>query len=923
MIATPATLASRRAAIAASPVLAAMRARLLGELEPFLSRPVYVPTDKALLSRWGSMCRDCHGELGFDPWSPDEQRCRGCGRRWSTPQTRRWWVYWYQLWLAERILQAALLDGLAGDPRCGAKAAEALAAVVERYQDYPNADNVLGPSRPFFSTYLESIWVMQLATAASLLAGAGRVPGPLAADLKSRLFRPSAELILDFDEGRSNRQVWNAAALYALGGVLDDASLRSGAVGGPSGLLASIERGLLDDGLWYEGENYHWFTLRGLSWGAELLREAGDVDLWTSDAAPGRKFRAAFRAPVLTALPDFTFPARRDSRFGVSLRQRRMAELWEMRLARTRGQEGPEGQDRTFLASLLAHVYDPGQPQPGDTAALITEVERGDEAPGVRREALGWKALLWARPELPPAPPEAWRPGTVHLEATGLAVFRRDEGRTYVSLDYGESGGGHGHPDRLNLTCVVRDVPWLLDFGTGSYVSPSLGWYRTSLAHNAPYLDGASQLPANGHCVAYEVAGDYGWVCAQLPENTAVDGATLQRTIVVTPGYVLDVLQMGSSTGERQLVLPWHGLGEVEADELGLTFTRPESALRVLLSAREPFQVQFGEGYGPAVPGREDERRRFAVVVSQGEEATLAACLSTGGAVEELECIEDGFVVRLAKGGMHVHTATDEGWHIEREHGDPIVLRGLRELPAQPHAARAGPTPATERIFSPLAAAPGLAAKAPAAAGRALRVKRRPPLDGSLGGFRTDAPLLLERAEQFRRAEEPWEGAERFAARAWLNHDDDTLYVAVEVTAPEPAFRAPDAADPELENETPDIHSDGLQVYIATSFFYGWVIVPHGDDRARLRATPARGTDAETGMVHGGWSPTERGYRVTFAVALPDAAEGFGFDLLVNRAREGRQRRVGQLVWSGADGQRLYLAGDRPVRAELPWVTVE
>jgi len=60
------------------------------------------------------------------------------------------------------------------------------------------------------------------------------------------------------------------------------------------------------------------------------------------------------------------------------------------------------------------------------------------------------------------------------LEATGLAIFRRDEGRTYISLDYGESGGGHGHPDRLNVTLVDKGVPWLLDFGTGSYVAPSL-----------------------------------------------------------------------------------------------------------------------------------------------------------------------------------------------------------------------------------------------------------------------------------------------------------------------------------------------------------------------------------------------------------------------------------------------------------------
>ena len=43
---------------------------------------------------------------------------------------------------------------------------------ADRYLDYPNRDNVLGPSRPFFSTYLESIWLLQLVLAVDLLESA-------------------------------------------------------------------------------------------------------------------------------------------------------------------------------------------------------------------------------------------------------------------------------------------------------------------------------------------------------------------------------------------------------------------------------------------------------------------------------------------------------------------------------------------------------------------------------------------------------------------------------------------------------------------------------------------------------------------------------------------------------------------------------
>ena len=33
----------------------------------------------------------------------------------------------------------------------------------------------------------------------------------------------------------------------------------------------------------------------------------------------------------------------------------------------------------------------------------------------------------------------------------------------YVALDYGHSGGGHGHPDRLNLLLVDGATRWLDD----------------------------------------------------------------------------------------------------------------------------------------------------------------------------------------------------------------------------------------------------------------------------------------------------------------------------------------------------------------------------------------------------------------------------------------------------------------------------
>ncbi len=887
----------RRSEVTASLDLSAIAARLRAEAGAFAARPLYVPEAKALLSRWGSACHDDGAELAFDPWSPHAQRCSRCGRVWSTDQSHRWWVYWYQLWLAERCWQCALVGAVTGDPGLEARAREVLAALAARYLEYPLADNVLGPSRPFFSTYLESVWVLQLAAAASLLSDRGGLPADLERDLATRLFRPSADAIADFEERGSNRQAWNAAALFALGSVLGDAPLAHAAARGPAGIVATLDDGILADGLWYEGENYHWFALRGLAWGAELLRTAGEVDLWSATTDAARKFREAFWTPVLTALPDFTCPARRDSRFGISLRQRRMAELWELALAR-------DGDPR--LAALLAHAYDPGVPVVEGGAGFITEVERAEPAGGLRRSGLGWKGLAWMLPALPPTSDGAWPPRSAHLEATGLAVFRRHDGTTYVSLDYGDGGGGHGHPDRLNLTLHAGGIPWLVDFGTGSYVSPQLGWYRSTLAHNAPLVDGLSQAEARGVCVGYEETGAYGWVCAQLPPDTAYDGIGLQRTVVVAPGYTLDVLQLASSVGERHLALPWHGWGVPEIDHAGVRFRRDDGALDVFLAGRQPFQVQLSRAPGPPLPGTvgDAEEMDFAVAISGGEDVTLVACIASPGVVEEVECHEQAFVVRLADGGMHTHAASDTGWQIDLGRGDPIALGGLRDLPAEEPVA----PPSREE-------------REPAA--HSVRVDRPPALDGTFEGFRLDAPLELDRPDQFRRAEEPWDGPDAFAATAWLNHSGSTLYFAVEVTASEPAFRPGGVPDPEWDNENPDINSDGLQLYLEGVSYLGWLLVPDADEPSRLRVSGVRGTDASAEMVRGAWMATDGGYRVTGAVELPDDLENFGFDLYVNRIREGRERRTGQLVWSGARGARLYLAGDRPLPGRLPLVAVE
>ena len=178
-------------------------------------------------------------------------RCPTCGTVFDADEHYRWWIMGYQLWLSERAVHAAALGRLTSNARYRGLSETILTRLGERYTRYPNEDNVLGPGRVFFSTYLESIWLLQLSVAALLLDDD---EGSAAVDrFRDAIAEPSGALISEFNEGLSNRQVWNSAALAATAQVLDRPGQLEESVEGRGGLREFLESGLLSDGSWYEG----------------------------------------------------------------------------------------------------------------------------------------------------------------------------------------------------------------------------------------------------------------------------------------------------------------------------------------------------------------------------------------------------------------------------------------------------------------------------------------------------------------------------------------------------------------------------------------------------------------------------------------------------------------------------------------------
>ena len=894
-------LEARRAAAARGGPLAALADSIAADLDVVMSRDLYVPREKALLSRAGGRCEDDGTQLEFDPYSPDEHRCPECRRVYTGEFHHRWWVYWYQLWLAERGVHAALLHVLRGDARHGALARGIAGRYCEMYASYPNRDNVLGPTRLFFSTYLESIWLLQLCITADLLeAGGDRAA---ADDVRARVVRPSAALIAQYDEGMSNRQVWNNAAMMAAALLDGDRAGAARIIRAPSGVEAHLARGLLDDGTWYEGENYHVFAHRGL-WYCVALAEANGLEV---DPTLKARFEEGFAAPFATALPDLTLPSRKDSQYAISLRQPRFAELCELGLARSADER---------LTGALAALYADGVPR-GDTnrARSTADVERNLPGTGLARADLGWRSLLFALPELPRL--ERGTARSAHLVGQGISVFRRERGSVYVALDWGQSGGGHGHPDRLNLLFAHESTRWLDDLGTGSYVDPSLHWYRSTLAHNAPMIDGRSQARVDGTLLAHDERGGFGWTFAQA--DGLAPGVRVTRAVIVTPDYFVDEVRWNAESPVR-FELPIHFEGEPVAMavrgmepldggdglEDGFEFVRSSrsadiEAMRAVELAGSSggrtargfvcasVDAQWFVAEGPGQPARES--RLFHVVRCEGISGVIRSVWSWSDRVRAVTF--NGDRVEIACGDeRHVHSLAGPHWQIELE---AAGARSGIEL--------TGWTPGNE---------PGKQDRAAAAHRPERRSPRRRPISLPAAGL-----AVFDLGEpNYRRSEQTWDEAGRPGARVTVGTSDGDLIVLVSVRTGDLVFVKPGAINP-YDNEHADINGHGVQLYARTFLDGGaWLIAPdESATAANVRKLEGWGSLELKGAT---WAKTDSGFEIRARIALPPLPAEFqrgaypvSLDVLVNETVPGRERRRGQLVLSGAQEEFVYLRGDR------------
>ncbi len=502
---------------AASPAFAAAIQRLRHEVADFLAHPVAVPTEPGGYYH-DYFCLDHGVQLHFDPASPHHHRCPIDNAIWQGERFDAAWRWFVNNRLAESALRLAVLWRLEGNPAHLMPVVETLTGYAAQYANYQQVPRtVANPGVATYTTLDESVWVLPLAWAFDLVRD--QLSATERDQIAQQLFTPVADhLVAHHFGGIHNFACWHNAAIGTIGVLLDRADLVAFAMESDFGCYNQLQRGVLADGLWFEGSfSYHFYTLYALLTLAKALRHHPGYDLRQRP-----ELRAMLLAPIQSAYPDWSLPAPND--------------CW-------------------YFASLLSdccHGVPPGPAFYEIGYAWFDEPRFGEVLQRAYQQGPrnSLDALLFGRTALPATAQSALP--SAHLTASGYALLRdmptsttaAETDQRYLLLKYGPHGGGHGHPDKLNLILSAYGERLSPDLGTPGYgLDLFESWYRQTICHNTVTIDGYSQPEATGQINHFQDEGDFQVADASVRWEDAgpYHGVTMRRVILARPDYFLDL----------------------------------------------------------------------------------------------------------------------------------------------------------------------------------------------------------------------------------------------------------------------------------------------------------------------------------------------------------------------------------------------
>jgi oligo-alginate lyase len=551
---------------------------LLARAKHALSTPIALPDRGGQWPHWYSCPRD---GVKLETASPTEHRCPRCGEVYTGEPYDAVVLYGVHRRYSNSVRDLGLAYRFTGQADYGQRAKQILLAYADRYKSYPLHDRFgkekVGGGHVMAQSLDESVWLIPVAFGYALVKET--MSERERRHVEQDLFLPAADIIRQHKMKIHNIQCWKNSAVGLAGFVTGNDELVREAIEDPvRGFHSQIAEGITPDGLWWEGSlGYHRYTMEALWPLAEAARNHG-IDLFSD------RYRSIYEAPIALALPNGDAPGFNDSAGGNIFAY---AGLYELAYARW------------------------GIPAFGKLVAS--------------RDRVSLDALLYGAAEPPSGSVIPSR--STRLDSAGYAVLRSKA--MTVAFRYGMHGGGHGHPDKLNIVTYGADRPGGLDPGSINYGVPlHREWYRSTIAHNTVSVDQKNQRGVDGKDTAWSNVGRVRVAGGEV--TGAYPGVTLSRTLTLTEEKLIDIVEcvspdehtydwafhvpgrvfvdlplaeaagpMGADNGYQHVTLLRRGQTD---DEFTVTWDLDGATLRIKMHGEAGTELFVGQG-----PGRRPE----------------------------------------------------------------------------------------------------------------------------------------------------------------------------------------------------------------------------------------------------------------------------------------------------------------------------
>ena len=420
-------------------------------------------------------------------------------------------------------------------------------------------------------------------------------------------------------DGKNNHMTWFNAAVAMVGAVIGNEGYLDRSLDGSKGFRWQMVNSVTAEGLWYEGTMAYHFY--ALQAVMATLEAARGVK--ADVKSESEQARRMYLAPLTQAYPNGIMPAINDSDqssiFGHRTAYRRAAEFFD------------DSELRAFA----------------DGAPLA---QRGSEV----------------------------------LSDAGLAYLRQwGESPVMAILDFGQHGGSHGHPDKMNLLLFAQGREIFPDIGRLSYSCAEYKtWAKQTVAHNTVVIGRRSQQADDGKAIAFGKTGGGEYVVGE--SSGAYDKTVLRRALILlSDGTLVDMFKVVRS-GKGELV-EWvlHGSTAMAIEGEG-----KRQEVQGLLAKEDGYQhLDIKEEIEPSDVVK--------VCWQVGTDKTFTTWLPDAGSAKETLYHGTGIgyalsqrfpvVIRSRRGVVEslfvaVHTATNDKWSGGSSEGRGFVSDGKRRV---------------------------------------------------------------------------------------------------------------------------------------------------------------------------------------------------------------------------------------------------